>query len=51
MFLYYADKVRRVTEGREADSAAKQLFGFSIFYLFLLFTVLLGEHLWQRLAG
>ena len=40
-----------MTEGREADSAAKQLFGFSIFYLFLLFTVLLGEHLWQRLAG
>jgi protoheme IX farnesyltransferase len=51
MFLYYADKVRRITEGREADHAAKQLFGFSIFYLFLLFTVLLAEHLWQRLAG
>ncbi len=51
MFLYYADRVRRITEGREADYAAKQLFGFSIFYLFLLFTVLLAEHLWQRLAG
>jgi protoheme IX farnesyltransferase len=51
MFLYYADRVRRITEGREADHAAKQLFGFSIFYLFLLFTVLLAEHLWQRLAG
>ena len=51
IFLYYADKVRRITEGREADHAAKQLFGFSIFYLFLLFTVLLGEHVWQRVVG
>jgi len=51
VFLYLADKVRRVTEGREADYAAKQLFGFSIFYLFLLFMVLLGEHAWQRLLG
>ena len=49
MFLYYADKVRRTTEGRAADHAAKQLFGFSILYLFLLFLVLLGEHAWQRL--
>jgi len=51
IFLYLADKVRRVTEGREADSTAKKLFGFSIFYLFLLFMVLLGEHAWQRLMG
>jgi protoheme IX farnesyltransferase len=51
VFLYLADKVRRTTEGREADYAAKQLFGFSIFYLFLLFVILLGEHAWQRLLG
>ncbi|MGL4397233.1 MAG: heme o synthase [Hyphomicrobium sp.] len=51
IFLYYADKVRRVTEGREADQAARQLFGFSILYLFLLFLVLLGEHTWNRLVG
>ena len=51
IFLYLADKVRRVTEGREADHAAKQLFGFSILYLFLLFLVLLGEHAVQRLMG
>ncbi|MGE0054226.1 MAG: heme o synthase [Hyphomicrobium sp.] len=51
IFLYLADKVRRITQGREADAAAKQLFGFSIFYLFLLFVVLLGEHAWQRLMG
>ena len=38
-------------EGREADHAAKQLFGFSILYLFLLFVVLLGEHAWQRLVS
>ena len=45
IFLYLAVKVWRVREGREADHAAKQLFGFSIFYLFLLFAVLLGEHI------
>jgi len=51
IFLYLADRVRRITEGREADRVAKQLFGFSILYLFLLFIVLLGEHTWQRLIG
>jgi protoheme IX farnesyltransferase len=44
VFLYLAWKVRRITEGREADQAARQLFTFSIFYLFLLFAVLLAEH-------
>jgi len=44
IFLYLAWRVRKITEGREADVAAKQLFGFSILYLFLLFAVLLGEH-------
>jgi protoheme IX farnesyltransferase len=45
MFLWLAVKVWRTREGREADHAAKQLFGFSILYLFLLFGVLLGEHI------
>ncbi|MBX9864476.1 MAG: heme o synthase [Hyphomicrobium sp.] len=45
IFLYLAFKVWRVREGREGDHAAKQLFVFSIFYLFLLFAVLLGEHI------
>jgi protoheme IX farnesyltransferase len=31
------------TEGREADTAARQLFWFSILYLYILFAVLLGE--------
>jgi heme o synthase len=44
VFLYLAWRVRKITEGREADHAARQLFGFSILYLFLLFAVLLGEH-------
>jgi protoheme IX farnesyltransferase len=44
VFLYLAWRVRKVTEGREADAAARQLFGFSILYLFLLFAVMLGEH-------
>ena len=49
MFLWLAVKVWRTREGREADYAAKQLFGFSILYLFLLFGVLLGEHLVAKL--
>jgi protoheme IX farnesyltransferase len=44
VFLYLAWRVRTITEGREADTAARKLFTFSIFYLFVLFTVLLVEH-------
>jgi protoheme IX farnesyltransferase len=43
MFLHLAWRVRKLTEGREADQAARRLFGFSILYLFLLFAVLLVE--------
>ncbi len=43
LFLKYALDVRRITEGREADVAAKKLFGFSILYLFGLFGLLLVE--------
>ena len=43
MFLYLAVQVYRTTEGREADKVAKQLFWFSILYLYLLFAVLLVE--------
>jgi protoheme IX farnesyltransferase len=50
-FLYLAWRVRTITEGREGDKAARQLFGFSILYLFLLFTVLLVEHaVWRLMA-
>jgi heme o synthase len=45
MFLYLAWRVRKITEGREADAAARHLFSFSILYLFLLFAVMLVEHL------
>ncbi len=34
----------RRADGAAADRIAKQVFGFSILYLFLLFAVLLGEH-------
>ena len=51
VFLYLAWKVRKITEGREADAAAKKLFGFSILYLFLLFAVMLGEHAVSRLMA
>lgn len=51
IFLALAINVWRITEGREADDAARKLFGFSIFYLFLLFAVLLGENLvWKLMA-
>ncbi|MFN0218762.1 MAG: heme o synthase [Hyphomicrobium sp.] len=42
-FLWFAVRVYRTTEGREADTAARQLFWFSILYLYLLFAVLLVE--------
>ncbi len=44
MFLYLAWRVRKITQGREADTAARNLFGFSILYLFLLFAAMLAEH-------
>jgi protoheme IX farnesyltransferase len=43
VFLARALSVYRTREGREADRAAKQLFGFSILYLFGLFAALLIE--------
>ena len=51
VFLALAINVRRVSEGREGDRAAKQLFTFSIFYLFALFAVILGEHVVARVLG
>jgi len=44
MFLDLAWRVRKITQGREADTAARNLFGFSILYLFLLFAAMLAEH-------
>lgn len=44
VFLALAVNVYRVTQGRPADRAARRLFSFSIFYLFLLYAVLLTEH-------
>jgi protoheme IX farnesyltransferase len=41
--LALALRVYRIREGRAADRAAKQMFNFSIIYLFLLFAVLLVE--------
>ena len=46
-----AVRVYRVREGREADAVAKRLFLFSIFYLFALFAVIMGEQIvWRMLA-
>ncbi len=43
IFLALALNVYRVREGRAADRAAKQLFSFSLLYLFALFAALLAE--------
>ncbi|BCJ91649.1 protoheme IX farnesyltransferase [Terrihabitans soli] len=45
MFLILAVRVFRVREGKDAPKAAKELFAFSILYLFVLFAALLGEAL------
>jgi heme o synthase len=50
-FLHHAWQVFRVREGDAATRKAKQLFGYSILYLFLLFAVILGEHAVARLLG
>jgi heme o synthase len=50
-FLHFAWQVYSVREGEAAVRRAKQLFGFSILYLFMLFAVILGEHAVARLLG
>jgi protoheme IX farnesyltransferase len=49
--LALALRVYRIREGRTADTAAKQMFNFSILYLFLLFAALLSEHAARLLQG
>jgi heme o synthase len=51
ILLALALRVYSTREGRAADRAAKQMFNFSILYLFLLFAVLLGEQAALRLQG
>ena len=51
VFVWYAYKVFQIREGREADTAARALFGFSILYLFALFLVLLAEHTIRIVMG
>jgi heme o synthase len=41
----------RVHAERHGHAASKQMFGFSILYLFLLFAVLLADRLWGELAA
>lgn len=51
VFLALAVRVYVTTEGREADTAARQLFWFSILYLYVLFAVLLGEAVVSRILA
>ena len=44
IFVVMAFDCYRTREGEAADRAAKNLFGYSVLYLFLLFAVLLVEH-------
>lgn len=48
VFLGLAVRVYFTTEGREADTAARQLFWFSILYLYVLFAVLFSEAIFHR---
>lgn len=48
VFLGLAVRVYFTTEGREADTAARQLFWFSILYLYVLFAVLFSEAIFTR---
>jgi protoheme IX farnesyltransferase len=50
VFVAFAVRVWQVTEGREGDAAARRLFSFSILYLFMLFAVLLAEHVVSKLG-
>jgi protoheme IX farnesyltransferase len=43
IFIVFALRVFRSSEGREAEGAARRLFGFSVLYLFLLFSALILE--------
>ena len=51
LFMALAVEVWRKCEGPPAEQAAKRLFAFSILYLFLLFAVLLGEHVARHLGS
>jgi heme o synthase len=42
--VFMAARVYRIREGAPANKVAMQLFGFSILYLFLLFSALVAEH-------
>jgi protoheme IX farnesyltransferase len=49
VFVALAARVYVTTEGRDADTAARQLFWFSILYLYMLFAVLLAEAVVSRI--
>ncbi|MGF1651251.1 MAG: heme o synthase [Hyphomicrobiaceae bacterium] len=51
VFLWRAWRVYRIRVGRDADRAAKQLFAFSILYLFLLFALILAENVVTKVIG
>jgi protoheme IX farnesyltransferase len=51
LMLAFAWRVWTSTEGQKATSAARQMFAYSILYLFALFAVLLIESVAGRLAG
>jgi heme o synthase len=44
-FVYHAVNVYRLRDGEAADRACKKLFGFSIFWLFLVFALVPLERL------
>ncbi len=51
LMLLLAARVYSIRTGAKADRCAKQLFGFSIVYLFLLFAEIVGERLFTAAQG
>jgi len=51
VFMGLALDVWRLRDGARAEAAAKRLFAFSILYLFLLYAVLLGEHVFAAVLA
>lgn len=51
LFMGLALDVWRIRDGPRAEAAAKRLFAFSILYLFLLYAVLLGEHVFAAVLA
>ncbi|MGH6769012.1 MAG: heme o synthase [Xanthobacteraceae bacterium] len=51
LMVAFAWRLRRPADGDKAAGAARQMFAYSILYLFVLFAVLLIEAVWDKMAA